>query len=91
MRDETKAVHLGRHPERFSGAVNTPVFRASTILAENVAQWEQKKKDRAQEKPGTYYGLMGTPTKHLLEEAHQLFTHLGLAQANAVERVLASC
>ena len=69
MRDETKAVHLGRHPERFSGAVNTPVFRASTILAENVAQWEQKKKDRAQEKPGTYYGLMGTPTKHLLEEA----------------------
>jgi len=69
MRDETKAVHLGRHPERFSGTVNTPVFRASTILSANVADWEQKKKDRAQDKPGTYYGLMGTPTKHLLEEA----------------------
>lgn len=69
MRDETKAVHLGRHPERFAGTVNTPVFRASTILSETVADWEQKKKDRAQDKPGTYYGLMGTPTKHLLEEA----------------------
>ena len=69
MRDETKAVHLGRHPERFEGAVNTPVFRASTILSDTVADWEQKKKDRAQDKPGTYYGLMGTPTKHLLEEA----------------------
>ena len=69
MRDETRTVHLGRHPKRFAGAVNTPVFRASTILSANVADWEQKKKDRAQEKPGTYYGLMGTPTKHLLEEA----------------------
>ncbi len=69
MRDETKTVHLGRHPERFEGAVNTPVFRASTILSDTVADWEQKKKDRAQDKPGTYYGLMGTPTKHLLEEA----------------------
>jgi cysteine-S-conjugate beta-lyase len=69
MRDDTKAIHLGRHPERFEGAVNTPVFRASTILSETVAEWEQKKRDRAGEKPGTYYGLMGTPTKHLLEEA----------------------
>jgi cystathionine beta-lyase len=69
MHDDTKAVHLGRHPERFEGTVNTPVFRASTILSETVAEWERKKRDRAQEKPGTYYGLMGTPTKHLLEEA----------------------
>ena len=69
MHDQTKAVHLGRHPERFAGTVNTPVFRASTILSDSVAEWEQKKKDRAAEQPGTYYGLMGTPTKHLLEEA----------------------
>ena len=69
MRDETKAVHLGRHPERFAGTVNTPVFRASTILSETVAEWEQKKKDRMQEKPGTYYGLHGTPNRHLLEES----------------------
>ena len=69
MQDPTKYVHLGRQPGRFSGAVNTPVIRASTILSETVAEWEQKKKDRAQGKPGVYYGLNGTPTRHLLEEA----------------------
>jgi cystathionine beta-lyase len=69
MQDDTKAAHLGRYPERFAGTVNTPVFRASTILSADTAEWEQKKKDRAQEKPGTYYGLNGTPTKHLLEQA----------------------
>lgn len=69
MQDSTKSVHLGRHPDRFAGTVNTPVFRASTILSETVAEWEQKKKDRAQEKPGTYYGLHGTPNRHLLEDA----------------------
>ena len=69
MHEDTKAVHLGRHPERFAGTVNTPVFRASTILSETVAEWEQKKKDRAAETPGTYYGLHGTPNRHLLEAA----------------------
>ena len=69
MHEDTKAVHLGRHPERYAGTVNTPVFRASTILSETVAEWEQKKKDRGTEKPGTYYGLHGTPNRHLLEEA----------------------
>jgi cystathionine beta-lyase len=69
MHDDTKTTRLGRHPDRFAGAVNTPVFRASTILSASVAEWEQKKHDRAQEKPGTYYGLNGTPTKHLLEDA----------------------
>ncbi|MBL8378869.1 MAG: cystathionine beta-lyase [Burkholderiales bacterium] len=69
MREETKTTHLGRHPERFAGAVSTPVFRASTILSADVAEWEQKKRDRADGKPGTYYGLSGTPSRHLLEEA----------------------
>ncbi|MFN0159763.1 MAG: cystathionine beta-lyase [Burkholderiales bacterium] len=69
MRDETKTTHLGRQPLRFEGAVNTPVFRASTILSADVAEWEQKKRDRAAGKTGTYYGLSGTPSRHLLEEA----------------------
>ncbi len=69
MHEDTKTVHLGRHPERYAGTVNTPVFRASTILSETVAEWEQKKKDRALEKQGTYYGLHGTPNRHLLEDA----------------------
>ena len=50
MRDDTKAVHAGRHPERFEGAVNPPVFHASTILASSLAEWEQKRRDRAAER-----------------------------------------
>ena len=33
----TRAVHLGRNPDKFLGAVNTPVFRASTMLFPTVA------------------------------------------------------
>jgi cystathionine beta-lyase len=69
MRDDTKAVHAGRHPERFEGAVNPPVFHASTILAESLAAWERKRLDRAADAPGTYYGRLGTPTTQALEEA----------------------
>jgi cystathionine beta-lyase len=69
MHDDTKAVHAGRHPERFEGAVNPPVFHASTILSSTLAEWERKKADRARDLPGTYYGRIGTPTTHALEEA----------------------
>jgi len=69
MHDDTKAVHAGRHPERFEGAVNPPVFHASTILSATLAEWDRKKADRARDVPGTYYGRLGTPTTHALEEA----------------------
>ena len=41
LRPATLASHLGRDPQRFLGAVNTPVFRASTILFATVADLEQ--------------------------------------------------
>ena len=69
MEDETKLVHAGRHPERFEGAVNPPVFHASTILSPTLAEWERKAADRAKEVPGTYYGRGGTPTTQALQEA----------------------
>jgi cysteine-S-conjugate beta-lyase len=69
MRDETKAVHAGRHPEKFEGAVNPPVYHVSTVLSPTLADWEQKKKDYAAERPGMYYGRHGTPTLDALEEA----------------------
>lgn len=69
VHDDTKVIHSGRHPERFEGAVNPPVFHASTILARSLAEWEGKKADRARGVPGTYYGRMGTPTTQALEEA----------------------
>ncbi|HTO48818.1 MAG TPA: cystathionine beta-lyase [Burkholderiales bacterium] len=69
MHDDTKAVHAGRHPERFEGAVNPPVFHASTILSPTLEDWNRKKAARARDVPGTYYGRLGTPTTQALEEA----------------------
>lgn len=69
MKDETKIVHAGRHPEKFGGAVNPPVYHVSTVLSPTLADWEQKKKDGAAEVPGMYYGRHGTPTLDALEEA----------------------
>jgi cystathionine beta-lyase len=69
MRDETKAVHSGRHPEQFRGAVNPPVFHASTILSQTVAEYQRKRTDWLQDVPGTYYGRFGTPTIEALQEA----------------------
>src|SRR5438270_860456 len=39
MRDETVIVHSGRHPEEHHGAVNPPVFHASTILAGSAQEY----------------------------------------------------
>jgi cysteine-S-conjugate beta-lyase len=55
----TEVAHLGRDPRRFLGAVNTPVFRASTILFRTVAELEQAARG---EFPGVAYGLHGLPT-----------------------------
>ncbi len=65
-RPATGVVHLGRHPERFLGAVNTPVFRASTILLPTVADLEAAQRGTY---PGISYGLHGLPTVGDLQEA----------------------
>ena len=58
-RAATRVAHLGRTPRRHLGAVNTPVYRASTILFERVADLEQAARG---EHPGLTYGLHGLPT-----------------------------
>ena len=55
----TRAVHLGRNPGKFMGAVNTPVFRASTMLFPTMAELEQAARG---EYAGIGYGLHGLPT-----------------------------
>jgi len=65
-RPATEVAHLGREPRRYLGAVNTPVFRASTILLENVAALEQATRG---EFPGLSYGLHGLPTVTDLQRA----------------------
>ncbi len=69
MRDETITAHSGRHPEQYQGAVNPPVFHASTILARSVEEYRRKRKEWLDEAPGTYYGRFGTPTTESLQEA----------------------
>jgi len=69
MRDETTIVHSGLHPERHQGAVNPPVFHASTILSETVEEFRRRRQDWMLEQPGTYYGRFGTPTIEALQEA----------------------
>jgi len=69
MREETVIVQSGRHPEEFRGAVNTPVFHASTILSESVEDFRRKRRDRVEGQPGTYYGRFGTPTIETLQDA----------------------
>ncbi len=51
--------HVGRAPRKWLGAVNTPVFRASTILFPTVAEL---KAAASGEHPGLTYGLHGLPT-----------------------------
>jgi cystathionine beta-lyase len=65
-RPATLAGHLGRNPRRFLGAVNTPVFRATTMLLPTVADLEAAARG---EYEGLSYGLHGLPTVTDLQDA----------------------
>jgi cysteine-S-conjugate beta-lyase len=67
-RRDTLLTHLGRRPEAQMGAVNPPVYHASTILSANMAEWEEKR-DSKKRFEIVRYGLLGTPTTFALEEA----------------------
>ncbi len=62
----TQLAHAGRGPGLADGIVNPPVWRASTILFETLADL-----DAAIRAPdaGLYYGRRGTPTHWALEDA----------------------
>jgi cystathionine beta-lyase len=62
----TEVAHLGRDPRRFLGAINTPVFRASTILLPTMADLERASRG---EYKGLSYGLHGLPTVTDLQRA----------------------
>lgn len=62
----TRVGRLGRSPEKWLGAVNTPVFRASTILFRTVADLKAAARG---EHPGLSYGLHGLPTVTDLQDA----------------------
>jgi len=65
-RHATEVAHLGRDPRQHLGAVNTPVYRATTILFDTVAELEAAERG---EYPGVTYGLHGLPTVTDLQAA----------------------
>jgi cysteine-S-conjugate beta-lyase len=61
---ETTLVHVGRDPQKFEGAVNTPIIHASTILFPDAQSL------RTESHPsGNQYGRNGTSTTRSLEES----------------------
>lgn len=66
-KSDTILASSGRHPAANHGVVNPPVYRASTILFETVAELHESQKQRDPTK--TRYGRYGTPTTFALEEA----------------------
>jgi cystathionine beta-lyase len=66
MKKDSLLVHAGRHPDNQHGAVNPPVYHASTILHRSVAAMEKSGKTPFE---GVRYGRYGTPTTFAFEEA----------------------
>ncbi|MEO5867201.1 MAG: cystathionine beta-lyase [Sphingomonas sp.] len=64
--DATRAVSAGRRPEWTAGVVNTPVWRASTILYDSVADMRERAGDTHHR---LFYGRRGTPTQWSLADA----------------------
>src|SRR4051812_5582437 len=64
-RRDTRLVQAGRRKEWTQGIVSPPVWRASTILFDSVAELEAAKPDDGI----LYYGRQGTPTTWALAEA----------------------
>jgi cysteine-S-conjugate beta-lyase len=66
IKPDTAVTHLGRDPRKHLGAVNTPVYRASTMLFASLAELEAcERGDYA----GIAYGLHGLPTVTDLQDA----------------------
>ena len=65
MKEDTKLAHAGRDPHAHHGAVNTPVYHASTILFKTMDAFVNRSSPEVKIK----YGLRGTPTSFALEDA----------------------
>ncbi|MCH4893825.1 cystathionine beta-lyase [Sphingomonas sp. SFZ2018-12] len=65
--DDTRLVTAGRRPEWTTGIVNPPVWRASTILYDSVA--DLRATARSDTHHTLFYGRRGTPTQWALADA----------------------
>jgi cystathionine beta-lyase len=64
--DATRVVSAGRRPEWTQGIVNPPVWRASTILYDDVASLRERGSNTHHR---LFYGRKGTPTQWALADA----------------------
>jgi cystathionine beta-lyase len=88
MKRDTILVAAGRHPEDQFGAVNPPVYHASTITRPTLDEWERSRNQRFDK--GKYvYGRFGTPTTGAFEEAVAALE--GADRAVAVSSGMAAC
>jgi cystathionine beta-lyase len=65
--DATRVVAAGRRPEWTQGVVSTPVWRASTILYDDVAALRETARGDTHHR--LFYGRKGTPTQWSLADA----------------------
>jgi cystathionine beta-lyase len=84
---DTLLGHLGRDPKAFHGAVNTPVYHASTILFDSLNAYEDR--HRYLEKDKVIYGRLGTPTTFALEDAVARLEggHAGIAVSSGLAAI----
>ena len=64
-RTDTLLTHLARDGDTTHGAVNLPVFRASTLLCDRIETFERP--ERRYQKDALVYGRLGTPSSYALE------------------------
>ncbi|WP_232833944.1 MULTISPECIES: cystathionine beta-lyase [unclassified Sphingomonas] len=67
LADATRVVQAGRRPEWTAGIVNPPVWRASTILYDSIA--DLRANGHGDTHHRLYYGRRGTPTQWSLADA----------------------
>jgi cystathionine beta-lyase len=66
MKPQTRLIQAGRTPMASHGAVNPPIYRASTILLPTLEAWEEACKPGYK---GYRYGMRETPTSRAFETA----------------------
>ena len=69
MKEDTKLIVAGRDPHSYHGAVNLPVYHASTILFPTLDAHDAAYAARQRDEQVVTYGLAGTPTSYALENA----------------------
>ncbi len=69
MKKDTKVIRAGHSKTRNAGIVNTPVYHASTVVFDSMAQLKDVGPRALKGEKALFYGRLGTPTHWTLEEA----------------------